>query len=116
MPEAGANALKGERNGLPVLGLTVSISCCVVPAMIKSSQRPLAPMPLAHGVADRPNGVVGGIGPDLRQAAEGDDPDVAAGPGAARSTEPRCSRSCAGTGDQRSNDRPASYRHQDRGG
>ncbi len=66
-----------------------------------------------QGCAD---GVVGGIGPDLRQAAEGDDPDIAAGTGATRPTEARCSRSCAGARDQRSNDRPASCRHQDRGG
>ena len=66
-----------------------------------------------QGCAD---GVVGGVGPDLRQAAEGDDPDLAAGTGAARATEARCSRSCSCSGDQRSNDRPTARRHQDRGG
>ena len=43
-------------------------------------------------------GAVGGVRSDLRQAAQGDDPDAAAGAGAARPAEARPGRSRAGAG------------------
>ena len=65
---------------------------------------------LRRGGARGTDRALGGVGPDLRQAAEGADADPGRGDGAARPSRPRAGGAHGSAGDERGDDRPGSAR------